>query len=188
MLGQVFAHLIFFARSGQAFPLWHKAQSATWTLNPFVCNDSRMSTLARAGRSTLAAALGGTLLVACTSAGTDAPAENVRPPKAGTPGQPSDVQGIYRSVRQGLLQLRGDGTIVLIAPQGGGPSGGRFTLQAGRLELQTDDCGDEIGSYDVVVTGEQEAGKATLRLTAIDDSCGPRLRDLTQDPWIYANS
>jgi hypothetical protein len=144
--------------------------------------------LARAGRSAVAAGLGGFLLVACTSAGTDAPAENVRPPKAGTPAQPSDVQGIYRSVHQGLLQLRGDGTIVLIAPQGAGPSRGRFTLQNGRLELQTDDCGDDIGRYDVVATGEQEAGKATLHVTAVDDACAPRLRDLTRDPWIYANS
>jgi hypothetical protein len=136
----------------------------------------------------LAAALTVASLVACGSGGANAPAENVRPPKAGTPTQPSDVQGIYRSVRQGLLQLRGNGTIVLIAPVGGGPSGGRYTLQNGRLELQTDDCGEAIGSYDVVVTGEQEAGKATLRITPVDDTCTPRLRDLTQDPWIYANS
>ena len=147
-----------------------------------------MSTLARAGRTASAAVLAGALVVGCTSGGTDAPAENVRPPKAGTPGQPSDVQGIYRSVRQGLLQLRGNGTIVLVAPAGGGQSGGRFTLQDGRLELQTDDCGDDIGRYDVVVTGEQEAGKATLRITAVDDPCATRLRDLTRDPWIYANS
>ncbi len=147
-----------------------------------------MSILARVRRSAFAAFLGGVLVAACSSGGTDAPAENVRPPKAGTPGQPSDVQGIYRSVRQGLLQLRGDGTIVLIAPHGGGPSGGRYTLQNGRLELQTDDCGDDVGRYDVVVTGEQEAGKATLRITAVDDACAPRLRDLTRDPWIYANS
>lgn len=168
--------------------MWHKAQRATWTPNPFVCNDSRMSLLGRAGRSAVAAALGGALLMACGGGGADAPAENVRPPKPGTPVQPSDVQGIYRSVRQGLLQLRGDGTIVLIAPQGAGPSGGRYTLQDGRLELQTEDCGDDIGRYDVVVTGEQEAGKATLRLTAVEDACAPRLRDLTQEPWIYANS
>ena len=168
--------------------MWHKAHSATWTVNPFVCNDSRMSIFARAGRPALAAALGAALFLGCGSGGADAPAENVRPPKAGTPAQPSDVQGIYRSVRQGLLQLRGDGTIVLIAPQGGGPSGGRYTLQSGRLELQTDDCGDDIGRYDVVVTGEQEAGKATLRITPVDDACAPRLRDLTRDPWIYANS
>jgi hypothetical protein len=168
--------------------LWHKAHSAAWTAKPFVCNDSHMSTLARARRAALATALGSALLMACSSGGANAPAENVRPPKAGTPGQPSDVQGIYRSVRQGLLQLRGDGTIVLIAPQGGGPSGGRFTLQNGRLELQTDDCGEDIGRYDVVVTGEQEAGKATLRLNAVEDACAPRLRDLTRDPWIYANS
>lgn len=139
-------------------------------------------------RSALAAVVAGALLAGCGSGATDPPAENVRPPKAGTPGAPSDVQGIYRSVHQGLLQLRGDGTIVLIAPQGGGPSGGQYTLQDGRLELQTDDCGATIGRYDVVVTGEQEAGKATLRIAAVDDACASRLRDLTRDPWVYANS
>ena len=165
-----------------------QGQSRTWTKNPFVCNDLRVTLVRRAGSTVLGAVLSGTLLAACGGGGADPPAENVRPPRPGTPTQPSDVQGIYRSVRQGLLQLRGDGTLVLIAPQGAGPSGGRFTLRNGRLEVQTDDCGDDIGSYDVVVTGEQEAGKATLRITAITDPCAPRLRDLTRDPWVYANS
>ncbi len=155
---------------------------------PFVCNDFGVPPLGSLPGLALAAVLAGALLAGCGSGATDPPAENVRPPKAGTPSRPSDVQGIYRSVHQGLLQLRGDGTIALIAPHGGGPSGGRYTLQDGRLELQTDDCGEVIGRYDVVVTGEQEAGKATLRITPVDDACAVRLHDLTRDPWIYANS
>ncbi len=155
---------------------------------PFICNDFSVPTTARVRRSALAVVIAGVLLASCGSGGTDPPAENVRPPKAGTPARPSDVQGIYRSVHQGLLQLRGDGRVTLIAPQGAGPSGGRYTLQDGRLDVQTDNCGEAIGHYDVVVTGEQEAGKATLRITPIDDACATRLSDLTRDPWVYANS
>ena len=112
----------------------------------------------------------------------------MRPPAAGTPSQPSDVQGIYRSIRNGVLQLRGNGDIVLIVGDGTGASSGTFTLQDGRLDVQTSSCGDAIGSYDVVVSGEQEAGKATLRITGVSDACADRFRQLTIDPWIYADS
>jgi hypothetical protein len=134
------------------------------------------------------AALGAALLSACGSARTVERVENVRPPRAGTPGRPADVQGIYRSLHQALLQLRGDGSVVLVVPDGGGPSSGRFTLQEGRLELQTSTCGDAVGSYDMVVTGEQQAGKATLRITVVSDECATRRHDLTRDAWVYANS
>jgi hypothetical protein len=134
------------------------------------------------------AALGAALLSACGTARTVERVENVRPPRAGTPGRPADVQGIYRSLHQALLQLRGDGSVVLVVPDGGGPSSGRFTLQEGRLELQTSTCGDAVGSYDMVVTGEQEAGKATLRITVVSDECATRRHDLTRDAWVYANS
>jgi hypothetical protein len=40
----------------------------------------------------------------------------------------------------------------------------------------------------VVVTGEQEAGKATLRISVVSDDCATRRHDLTRDPWVYANS
>ena len=125
------------------------------------------------------------VLGACGSADRS---ENVRPPAAGTPNQPAEVQGIYRSLNKAVLQLRGNGDLVLIAPAGGGPASGKFTLQQGRLEVQTSNCGETIGSYDLVVTGEQEAGKATLRLTPVTDECAERRRDLTHDPWVYANS
>ena len=71
---------------------------------------------------------------------------------------------------------------------GTGAASGKFTLQRGRLDVQTSACGDAIGSYDVAVTGEQEAGEAALRFTGVSDSCADRLRQLTIDPWIYANS
>ena len=114
--------------------------------------------------------------------------ENVRPPQPGTPAKAADVQGIYRTVHQALLQLRGNGSFVLIVPEGPGPSGGSYTVQDGTLTVQTDVCGTAVGRYHVTVNGPPEAGKATLRLTPIDDDCGARLRYLTIDPWIYANS
>ncbi len=114
--------------------------------------------------------------------------ENVRPPQPGTPTTAADVQGIYRTVHQALLQLRGNGSFVLIVPGGLGPSGGTYTLQDGTLTVKTDVCGTAVGQYHVTVTGPPEAGKATLTFTPIGDDCGARQRYLTIDPWIYANS
>ncbi len=116
------------------------------------------------------------------------PASNVQPPAPGIPATAKDVTGIYRSIHQGLLQLRGDGDYVLIVPEGPGPSSGSFTLSAGRLVVFSKACGQETGEYDVVVTGIQEAGKAVLTISAVKDTCEDRRRYLTVDPWIYANS
>jgi hypothetical protein len=98
------------------------------------------------------------------------------------------VTGIYRSIHQGLLQLRSTGDYVLVVPEGPGPTSGTFTLSAGRLVVFSDACGQETGDYDVVVTGEQEAGKAVLNISAVRDPCEDRRKYLTIDPWVYANS
>ena len=118
----------------------------------------------------------------------DKPASNVQPPAPGVPTRVEDVTGIYRSIHQGVLQLRKDGEYVLIVPDGPGPSSGSFTLSAGRMVVFSKACGQETGEYDVVVTGIQEAGKAVLTISAIKDTCDDRRRYLTVDPWIYANS
>ncbi|MDQ4097962.1 MAG: hypothetical protein M3144_08865, partial [Actinomycetota bacterium] len=89
---------------------------------------------------------------------------------------------------QGLLQLRGNGSFVLIVPEGPGPSGGSYTLVDGRLTVRSDVCGSAVGEYDVTVSGPAEPGKAALTFTAVRDDCGARRRYLTIDPWIYANS
>jgi hypothetical protein len=128
------------------------------------------------------------LVAACDTVRQVERVENVRPPAAGTPQQPSDVQGIYRSLSRAVLQLRGNGDLVLVAPAGGGPDSGKFTLQDGRLEVQTENCGETVGTYEMVVTGEQEPGKATLQINAITDECADRRRDLTAYPWVYADS
>jgi len=116
------------------------------------------------------------------------PSSNVRPPAPGVPAVASDVTGIYRSVHQGLLQLRADGDYVLIVPEGPGPTSGSFTLSAGRMVVYSEACGQETGDYDVVVSGAREAGKAVLRITAVKDNCENRRKYLTIDPWVYANS
>lgn len=135
--------------------------------------------------------VGGTIVVslaACDTARRVDRVENVRPPAAGRPMQPADVQGIYRSLNKSVLQLRGNGDLVLVAPAGGGPDSGKFTLQDGRLEVQTTKCGETVGTYEMVVTGEQEPGKATVQINAVSDECATRRRDLTAYPWVYANS
>lgn len=128
------------------------------------------------------------LAVACDTARRVDRIENVRPPAAGRPDEPADVQGIYRSLSKAVLQLRGNGDLVLIAPAGAGPDSGKFILQDGRLEVQTKNCGETVGTYEMVVTGEQEPGKATLQINALSDECAERRRDLTAYPWVYANS
>ena len=132
------------------------------------------------------------LLLALISGGCSAmkatPSSNVQPPAPGVPARAEDVSGIYRSIHQGLLQLRADGNYVLVVPEGPGPTSGSFTLSAGRLVVFSEACGQETGDYDVVVTGEQEAGKAVLNISAVRDPCEERRKYLTVDPWVYANS
>lgn len=132
------------------------------------------------------------LLLAAACAGCsalkDKPATNVRPPSPGVPAEAKDVTGIYRSIHQGVLQLRADGEFVLVVPEGPGPTSGTFTLSQGHLSVYTKSCGQQTGDYDVVVTGEAEAGKAVLNFSAVNDPCEARRHYLTVDPWVYANS
>jgi hypothetical protein len=116
------------------------------------------------------------------------PSSNVQPPAPGVPATAADVTGIYRSIHQGLLQLRADGDYVLVVSEGPGPTTGSFTLSAGRMSVYSKACGPESGDYDVVVTGEQKAGKAVLNISAVRDSCEDRRKYLTIDPWVYADS
>ncbi|MGI8984123.1 MAG: hypothetical protein ACR2HM_06270 [Acidimicrobiales bacterium] len=116
------------------------------------------------------------------------PSSNVRPPAPGVPATGADVTGIYRSIHQGVLQLRSDGDYILVVPEGPGPTTGSYTLSAGRLSVYSEACGPETGDYDVVVTGEQLAGKAMLNISAVRDPCEDRRKYLTIGPWVYANS
>jgi hypothetical protein len=118
----------------------------------------------------------------------DPPASNVKPPRPGVPAAGTDVTGIYRSIHQGVLQLRSNGELVLVLPEGPGPSSGSYTLQNGRLSVTTTGCGATTGEYDVLVSGEQAAGKAVLNFSPVDDQCESRRHYLTVDPWVYADS
>ena len=125
------------------------------------------------------------LLNAC---GRAKPKENVQPPSPGVPAAAEDIQGIYRTIHQGVLQLRGNGTFALIIPEGPGPSGGQYTLADGTFIVVTDDCGDTAGEYRVSVGGRPVAGEATLHFVPVKDDCAERSRYLTIDPWVYADS
>lgn len=114
--------------------------------------------------------------------------QNVQPPQPGAPARAEDVQGIYRTVHQAVLQLRGNGSMVLIVPEGPGPSSGTYTLENGTITIRTDTCGTAVGEYRVEVTGPRQAGVAALNFTTVQDDCDSRRRYLTVDPFVYANS
>ncbi|HUQ62469.1 MAG TPA: hypothetical protein VM121_01790 [Acidimicrobiales bacterium] len=113
--------------------------------------------------------------------------KNVKPPTPGTPASGGDVTGIYRSFNLAVLQLRADGSYALIVKDSK-PTAGQFTLANGQLEVQSKSCGDTIGRYTMVVTGEKKAGKARLEITPMSDDCAQRRTDLTAAPWVYADS
>lgn len=129
------------------------------------------------------------LLVVATGCSLHDPTPtNVRPPKPGVPASITDLTGIYRTIHQGVLQLRRDGQFTLILPEGPGPTSGSYTLQDGHMSIVDKQCGTVTGQYDVTVTGAQEPGKAVLNFSPVDDPCDQRRHYLTVDPWVYANS
>jgi hypothetical protein len=125
-------------------------------------------------------------LAGCSQKEKDA-MSNVKPPTPGIPASGTDISGIYRSLNQALLQLRGDGSYVLIVKDSK-PTAGQFTVASGQLDVQSDGCGPTVGHYDVVVTGEKKAGKAKLEITPTADDCARRRKDLAAGPWVYADS
>lgn len=126
------------------------------------------------------------LVTACSL--HDPPASNVRPPRPGVPSQITDVTGIYRTIHQGLLQLRSNGVFTLVLPEGPGPVSGSYTLQDGHMSMTSSSCGTTTGEYNILVSGQQAAGKAVLNFSAVDDQCASRQHYLTVDPWVYADS
>jgi hypothetical protein len=126
-----------------------------------------------------------TVLVIAT-AGCSRKNTNVVAPEPGVPARVADVVGIYRSVEGSLLQLRKSGEFFVLA--GERPIDGRFTLLDGRVTLRTDSCGEQVGQYDVRVTGRAEPNKAQLRFTAVDDPCATRRAPLVDQRWVYIES
>jgi len=111
---------------------------------------------------------------------------NVVPPTPGVPARADDIVGIYRSAEGSLLQLRSSGEFFIVA--GARPIDGRFTLTDGRVTLRTDSCGEQVGRYDVRVTGKPEPNKARLRFTVVDDACAARRAPLVDQRWVYVES
>ena len=62
------------------------------------------------------------------------------------PRHRADITGIYRTIHQGLLQLRGNGDLNLVIPTGVGATFGTFTVDNGAVTVRTDNCGDQVGS------------------------------------------
>ncbi|MFN2505663.1 MAG: hypothetical protein ABR540_15765 [Acidimicrobiales bacterium] len=136
----------------------------------------------------LLAAVLAALLLLSGCGGSAEERQNVQPPEPGTPDGAADVQGIYRSISKGVLQLRGDGEFVLIVSEAPGASAGTYTLESGRLTVRTDACGTSPGTYELRVGGRPVAGKAILSFTALQDDCDSRRRSLTSEQWVYADS
>lgn len=112
--------------------------------------------------------------------------ENVKPPAIGVPRTGREVTGIYRNVEQSELQLRANGDFTLV--DGHGADAGTFSLVDGRFAVRSTRCPKVLGTYTLLVTGPQEAGKAALQFTVQDDGCSSRRATMTAQPWVYANS
>ena len=128
------------------------------------------------------------IAVALTGCGDKAERTNFRPPDLGVPAAAADITGIYRSVHQGLLQLRGNGELNLIAPEGIGATTGSFTLADGAATVRTANCGEQVGNYTIEVVAGPIVSKSTLIFDAVHDPCAEREKYLTIDPWVYADS
>src|SRR5436305_14369321 len=104
------------------------------------------------------------------------------PPKpVSTPRNVDDVTGIWRSVHQNTLELRKNGTFVLITTVGSDAMAGNYTLSQDKITFfDTKACGSAQGTYRI-----QASLKGRIELTEPDDTCGPRKLGLS-DPLVYA--
>ena len=116
------------------------------------------------------------VLAACSS---PAPA----PPKPlGTPKNVDDITGIWRSVHQNTLEVRRNGTFVLITTVGSEAMAGNYSLSQDQITFfDTKGCGDAQGTYRV-----QVSPKERMEVSQPEDTCGPRKLGLS-DPLIYAS-
>lgn len=91
-----------------------------------------------------------------------------------------ELTGIWRTVRQGVLEIRADGRYVLITPITR-PAEGRITLTGARVTLiDPDSCDGAPGTYTVAVVA---AGRMVL--SDPDDLCADRRTVLVADPFVY---
>jgi hypothetical protein len=117
------------------------------------------------------------LLASCVHSETPAPAAP-RPVRT-----VKDVVGIWRTIHQNTLQLRQNGSFLLVTSVAD-PLTGSYTLRDGRIDVSgTPGCGDAVGTYTLQVAYQQR-----LTFLPLTDSCELRRRELTVDQFVYANS
>ena len=109
--------------------------------------------------------------------------EQPQPQSLRTPRRITDIVGIWRTIHQNTLQLRSDGTFLLVTSVAN-PLTGDYTLDAGNMDVEgTPACRGVSGSYTVQVAYHQR-----LVLRAVADPCQLRRPQLTVDAFIYSNS
>jgi len=132
-------------------------------------------TRSRAAATVTAALL--CLLVACKSNS----ATPTHPKPVGTPANVDDVTGIWRTIHQNTLELRKNGTFVLITTVGSEALAGEYTMSQDQITFfDTKGCGAAQGNYRI-----QASPKYRIELTQPDDACGQRKLGLS-DPFVYA--
>ena len=100
----------------------------------------------------------------------------------GMPTKVDDITGIWRSIHQNTLELRRNGTFVLITSVSEAMAGDYSLVQDQMTVFNTKTCGGAQGTYHV-----QVAPKERMLITDADDTCGPRRMGLTSDPFVYAS-
>jgi hypothetical protein len=97
-----------------------------------------------------------------------------------TPTALADITGIWRSPGQSTLELRANGSYVLITSVSNALAG-EFTLSQDRITFFDDkECGGAQGTYRIQVAVEQR-----MEFSEPDDGCALRRDQLTADPYVY---
>ena len=150
--------------------------------------------VARAGAAVVAVAAAAALVVVLVRPGT-----SEDPPPAPPVAGPSATAELFRSYRSDVtqpprlagrwgLELRGNGSVVVNAPEGyaGVVSGTIFTADRSRLRINLfaqDVCSDlGNGEYDWTRVGDR------LVLEVSDDPCAARIRFFSDNEWVEVPS
>jgi hypothetical protein len=120
------------------------------------------------------------LTLVCLAACSSPKPEPVKPLAA--PRNIDEITGIWRTVHQNTLELRKNGTFVLITSVSKALAGD-YSLEQGRFTaFNTTECGGAEGTYRLEV-----APKLRLVLSEPEDACTLRRTQLTADTYVYAS-
>ena len=140
-------------------------------------------------RPGLAAGLAALALTLALGGCSNPPPSNYRPPELGVPASADEVTGIYRTIHQGLLQLRGNGDLNLVDPRPtSAPPAARSPSTTGPPPSGPTTVATSRAAYTIEVLAGSGIGRSTLIFEAVDDPCAERQKYLTIDPWVYADS